>query len=365
MSGDNSELGFASDRNMADERFNKFHTIDPFPEIPPALLNENDIYNYCRITGMVFPFESEERVLNTKLKFASYEIDFLGDVHYVDDNDVYKPPPERIEKGTPFTLRKNSIAFVYLQTEFRLPYYIAIRFNLKIRHVHRGLLLGTGPLVDPGYKGRLLVPLHNLTSKDYTLIGGEGLIWVEFTKLSPHVYWNPDARKSFKSTPIKAPSHRKIDFSAQQFFNLASEGKPAASSIPGEVRIATKSAEDAKSTAVEIQKKVEKYAMLGAVAIIISIAGLVIETRSLILSASSGISSATIAVTSFRDEQMKFQKRLDDMEAELKRLRAPAPQPQKQSSTTPQKVGRVDLQQKADSHTVSVKNPVTIPKENN
>ena len=50
--------------------------------------------------------------------------------------------------------------------------------------MHRGLLLGTGPLVDPGFHGRLLIPLHNLTSDEYTIRGDEGLIWMEFTKTS-------------------------------------------------------------------------------------------------------------------------------------------------------------------------------------
>jgi hypothetical protein len=39
--------------------------------------------------------------------------------------------------------------------------------------------------VDPGFCGRLLIPLHNLTSSEYVIPAGEGLIWVEFTKVSP------------------------------------------------------------------------------------------------------------------------------------------------------------------------------------
>ena len=50
--------------------------------------------------------------------------------------------------------------------------------------MHRGLLVGTGPLVDPGFRGKLLIPLHNLTLDAYEIRGDEGLIWVEFTKTS-------------------------------------------------------------------------------------------------------------------------------------------------------------------------------------
>ena len=61
---------------------------------------------------------------------------------------------------------------------------------MKIDNVYRGLLLGTGPLIDPGFDGILSFPLHNLTSNDYTFIGGERIIWMEFTKLSENQLWN-------------------------------------------------------------------------------------------------------------------------------------------------------------------------------
>ena len=50
-------------------------------------------------------------------------------------------------------------------------------------------MLGTGPLIDPGFGGQILIPLHNLTDNDYELCGGDGIIWVEFTKVSKNDYW--------------------------------------------------------------------------------------------------------------------------------------------------------------------------------
>ena len=64
------------------------------------------------------------------------------------------------EKLDGFDLAPNSIAFVALEPCFRIPEYMALRFNLKIKHIYKGLLLGTGPLVDPGFSGKLFIPLH-------------------------------------------------------------------------------------------------------------------------------------------------------------------------------------------------------------
>ena len=43
--------------------------------------------------------------------------------------------------------------------------------------------------MDSGFSGSLLIPLHNLTNNNYEICGGDGIIWVEFTKLSKSEYW--------------------------------------------------------------------------------------------------------------------------------------------------------------------------------
>ena len=131
---------------------------------------------------MIVPF-------NVKcLKGASYDVIIEGEVVYWDE-DGHKHKVDLKKNGDYFDLRPNSIAFVTLQPYFQLPYYIALRFNLKITHIYKGLLLGTGPLVDPGFCGKLSIPLHNLTSNTYRFFKGEELITMEFTKMSRNILW--------------------------------------------------------------------------------------------------------------------------------------------------------------------------------
>ena len=70
---------------------------------------------------------------------------------------------------TQIELRPNSVTFVTTIEMFNLPKDIIARFNLKSKWVHQGLLLGTGPIVDPELKANLLIPLHNFSSQDVTL----------------------------------------------------------------------------------------------------------------------------------------------------------------------------------------------------
>lgn len=301
MSKNYSDYHFVdeNDKESAEKRYSEFSSEkDPLPDIPPALLNSGDISDYVRITSMVFPF------YKSKLKSASYEVDFLGDVYQINE-DTGKVEKETIENDMPFTLKKNSIAFLFTKTKFFLPDYIAIRFNLRITLVHRGLLLGTGPLVDPGFVGRLLIPLHNLTSEDYVIKGGDGLIWVEFTKLSQHRNWSTSARDN--SAEYKPFPPKKRNLEAQQYFNKASNGKPSRSSIPVEVANAKKIAEETKS-----QVKV-----LGGIGFL-SLLALIYASWDLISNANQHVAAARDAVVSFQEEQFQLILKLQSLEGQVK-----------------------------------------------
>ena len=178
----NKHLSYPDTDKLAEERFWKYKDQDPFPNIAPALLNSADIADYVAHTGMIFPFDS------SRLGPASYEMILGGEYLYWDENGK-KCSCKDIKKDDGLVLRKNSITYVSVRETFRIPNYIALRFNLRVKHVHRGLLLGTGPLVDPGFHGKLMIPIHNLTNNEYTIKPGEDLISVEFTKVSPNPDW--------------------------------------------------------------------------------------------------------------------------------------------------------------------------------
>ena len=236
------------------ERFNNYKSKDPFPEIPPALLNSADIFDYVAVTGMIHPFD------DAKLKSESYAVHILGKVFYWDEKNDKQV--KIIEKGQEFILRPNSIAFVTIEPKLRLPDYIAFRFNLKITNVYRGILLGTGPLVDPGFDGKLSIPLHNLTTNDYKFVGGEDLIWMEFTKLSPNQRWHTsDDNTSDSITRVgqykEFPPGKALP-DVEGYLRKADPHRSIRSSIPDILLNAKESAEKAKESAEKSAIKSEE-----------------------------------------------------------------------------------------------------------
>jgi hypothetical protein len=136
-------------------------------------------------------------------------------------------------------------------------------------------LLGTGPLVDPGFGGDLLIPLHNLTSKKYIIKVDEGIIWIEFTKTSHNAKkWPSEKGKFF---PIQG---HKTDVPFSTYFERASQNNPIQSSIPSAVKDARELARSADASAKKAVRTNRLYASIG----VLAIAGLMIGLANLAVS---------------------------------------------------------------------------------
>lgn len=232
-------MPYSETDDEAGRRAVRFKSLDPYPAVPCSTLSSEHIADYICATGLIFPFNPE------RIKTASYEIRAGGSFFYWinekgDSNSKNKSRKKYsydVSKFQYIEIPANSISFVGIDCKLRLPNYIAMRFNLHIKHVHRGLLLGTGPIVDPGFEGHLLIPLHNLTNSPYRIQVGDGLIWTEFTKTTftalhtvdrPSItFLSPPRVGRFVPFPLS-----KINLSDDDYINKSTNGEGAENSIP-------------------------------------------------------------------------------------------------------------------------------------
>lgn len=262
---------YAATEDEAEARYFAWVNTDPFPSIPPALLNSADVRDYVSATGMITPFNDDAE----RLKPGSYEVPLLGDYVYWEESERREGS---IGEGDLFQLKPNSIAFVTLEPMFRLPSYIALRFNLRIKHVYQGLLLGTGPLVDPGFVGRLSIPLHNLTTNEYHLRGGDGMIWMEFTKLSPDPHQTQLRKDARQRTGVVTPlaEYKRSGLTVRDYLHRAAEGRPVQSSIPAAVRSAEQRATAAELRADAAASSAQSLTRILTISSVIAIIALVV-----------------------------------------------------------------------------------------
>ena len=236
--------------------------VDPFPQIPCALLHSGDVLRYAlhgpSYERLFQPFDPN------KLKSASYEIPFRGTVYWWNP-DGSAMLEQILDRGATFEIPRNSIVFVRPMVRFHIPDYLALRFNLHIRLVHRGLLLGTGPLVDPGFQGNLLIPIHNLTDSPLQVAADDGLIWIEVTKVSPLRTGNPP-NDNADYTPFPPDKRNREPW---QYFRKANRGQPIRSSLPSleaRVELEMKKARD------ELNIRVWRLEFGAAIGVVVAIA---------------------------------------------------------------------------------------------
>ena len=309
-----AEINYAKSSDEAERRSQKYRDADPFPDIQRALLSSEHIKAYVRETGMIHPFPETKESLKESLKSASYEVKPGGEFIYWDKDG--KKVVQAIKRDGTFTLPANSISYVQIESEFRLPQYIAVRFNLRITHVHRGLLLGTGPLVDPGFHGKLLVPLHNLTSDPYTIRGDEGLIWMEFTKTS-HIASNAPVTNA-PQDEFEVTDPKKNNQPPDYYFDRANKNRPIRSSIPVVVADAERLARNAVSAA----KRAEWTNRIFVGAGILAIAGIVVGLFSLLTAVNSNVVASHNLVKNVSDQARQAASDAKRAEDDIKGLRS-------------------------------------------
>ena len=109
-----------------------------------------------------------------------------------------------IEKQGYLLLAPGDFAIIVVLEKLRIGEQYAARFGLRSKYARKGLTATTGPQIDPGYYGRLILGLTNLTPKPVSLPYKDDLISVEFHKLE-----EPSTR------PYNGPYQGKLDLGAE------------------------------------------------------------------------------------------------------------------------------------------------------
>jgi len=307
----NSVNDLAQTDEEAECRFNKYKEKDPYPKISTSLLNSADILAYVKAVSLIFPFDEK------CLQGASYDVKIKGEVIYWDEkgkeNDVILS-----KEGEYFNLRPNSIAFVTLEPKFRIPYYLALRFNLKITHIYKGLLLGTGPLVDPGFVGELSIPLHNLTSNTYRFSVLDELITMEFTKMSSNKIWvknAPNILENYK--PNKIPKNRTV---REYIIKALGKNYPfrIISSIPKAMLESQKKVEKSEKAVEDVKKVANLQVGISIIAVIALVATCFGISLSALFNANERYDTL---IEKFNDTISVYERKIDELNGKIEELK--------------------------------------------
>ena len=102
-------------------------------------------------------------------------------------------------------LQPGDFGVVTVMEELRLgPQYVG-RFGLRSKYARKGLIATTGPQIDPGYHGKLILGITNLTPRPISLPYKDDFVSVEFHRLE-----EPSTK------PYSGPYQGKMELGAEE-----------------------------------------------------------------------------------------------------------------------------------------------------
>lgn len=105
-------------------------------------------------------------------------------------------------------IQPGDFAIINVLEEIKLNAQHTGRFGLRSKYARKGLLATTGPQVDPGYHGRLIIGLTNLSPTPISLPYKDDFVSIEFHRLeepATHPYSGPyQARLTLGAEEIEA-----------------------------------------------------------------------------------------------------------------------------------------------------------------
>ena len=88
-----------------------------------------------------------------------------------------------LEKEGYVLVKPGDFAVITTKEEIGLGPQYAGRFGLRSKYARKGLIATTGPQIDPGFRGRLIIGLTNLTPVPVSIPFNDHVVSVEFHKL--------------------------------------------------------------------------------------------------------------------------------------------------------------------------------------
>jgi hypothetical protein len=309
-----------SETRSARQQYEIYRSVDPFPDVEPALLNYVDAYRYICTCGIIDAFHEE------KLKGITYTCAFSGKAYFC-ESDAKEMQLLEPDKDGYCIIHSNSITYLEIAETIRVPEYLALRFNLSVSNAYKGLLLGTGPIVDPGFVGKLYIPLHNLTANEYKIKKGADLILIEFTKQSKNDKWKgatiptdvplltiqtKEIRpcRTFKEYIAKALTG-KDDFRNKQDTNYVS------SSIPEAIKKSAEQASEAKKTVDRMEKNAKFRSFVAVIGVAVAAVGVFVTVSSLLTPTLQAFDSFHKERSEYQNTIIQYQETIEELEQRL------------------------------------------------
>ena len=144
-------------------------------------LSKNDILKQCKEKKLVTPFKEDN------IQTCSYDLTFGGEYYFYRPEDKDEVCVREISKGATLKIPADAICYIITAETVKMPDNLTASISLAFGLIKKGVMLSAQPPYDPGYHGKTVALLHNLSDEPVEIRQGQHVLNIVFERLSSPV----------------------------------------------------------------------------------------------------------------------------------------------------------------------------------
>lgn len=141
-------------------------------------LSKDDLLKRCVKEHLIEPYTMES------IQACSYDLTFSGEYYYHHPEDGNEVKIRTLPKGGKLKIPKDAICYVLTTETISMPNDLTASLSLAFSLIKEGIMLAAQPPYDPGYEGKTVALLHNLSDDVVFLQKGQHILSIVFNLLS-------------------------------------------------------------------------------------------------------------------------------------------------------------------------------------
>ncbi|MBQ2888483.1 MAG: hypothetical protein IJE29_06145 [Firmicutes bacterium] len=142
------------------------------------VLCRNDIAYRCENENLIEGYRPEN------IQTCSYDLRMGEQYYFYRKKDGDTVHISTLGKGDILKIPPNSICYVMTEEIVNMPLDLTASISLSFGLIKSGVMLAAQPPYDPGYRGKTVALLHNLSNQPVKIERGEHILNIVFTELS-------------------------------------------------------------------------------------------------------------------------------------------------------------------------------------
>ena len=145
------------------------------------VLSKKDIRSRCELFNLITPWQ--EKCIQT----CSYDMTFSGEYYYYNPKDGNRVNVRMLQPYEKLMIPAEAICYVLTEESVTMPNDLTASISLAFGLIKKGVMLANQPPYDPGYSGKTVALIHNLSDEPIEIEKGQHILNMVFEKLSSPV----------------------------------------------------------------------------------------------------------------------------------------------------------------------------------